>query len=262
MARAAGVPTVSHCQGTPNFDEPAIIKSGLMGPEHEYIHCTRVSKELFDAIAATGGHVSIATSIEMQMGHAHPPFQECLDRGIRPSLSVDVECNMTSDSFTQMRAAFTWQRAMVNERAILGEKNVPPLLTCREVIEFATIEGAKCAHVESKVGTLTPGKEADIIMLSTGLNVAPLNNVPGAIVTLMDTSNVVNVFIAGKVMKWQGQMVGVDVNKVVQDASKAAEGLIARSGYVNNVFDTCCPGELFDAEQRAKVSLDVVKRGR
>jgi 5-methylthioadenosine/S-adenosylhomocysteine deaminase len=114
MARTAGVPTVSHCQGGPNFNEPAIIKSGLMGPDHEYIHCTRISKELFDAIAATGGHVSIATAIEMQMGHAHPPFQECLDRGIRPSLSVDVECNMTADSFTQMRESFTWQRAMAS----------------------------------------------------------------------------------------------------------------------------------------------------
>jgi len=262
MARAAGVPTVSHCQGGPNFNEPAIIKSGLMGPEHEYIHCTRISKELFDAIRDTGGHVSIATAIEMQMGHAHPPFQECLDRGIRPSLSVDVECNMTADSFTEMREAFTWQRAMVNERIIQGEQNVPPLLTSREVVEFATIEGAKCAHIDSKVGTLTPGKEADIILLTTGLNVTPLNNVPGAIATLMDTSNVDSVFIAGKVMKWQGKMVGVDVNKVLQEANKSAQGLIARSGYNNSLFDTCCSGPLLTGPQRAALKLEDIKSGR
>ena len=195
------------------------------------------------------------------MGHAHPPFQECLDRGIGPSLSVDVECNMTADSFTQMRQAFTLQRMVVNERIILGEQNPPALITCRDVVEFATIQGAKAAQIESKVGTLTPGKEADIIMLSTGLNVAPLNNVVGAIVTLMDTSNVENVFIAGKVMKWQGKMVGVDVNRIIQSANKSVEGLIARANYVNAPFDTCCPGRLLSGGDRAKVSLDKVKRG-
>ncbi len=261
MARSLGVPTVSHCQGG-NLDEPAIIKSGLMGPDHEYIHCTRISKELFKAIADTDGKVSIAAAIEMQMGHAHPPLQECLDLGIRPSLSVDVECNMTADAFTQMRTAFCWQRAMVNERTIQGERNPPALLTCRDVIEFATFQGARCTHLDSKIGTLSPGKEADIIMLAANrINVAPLNNVPGAIVTLMDTSNVDTVFIAGKVMKWQGQLVGVDVNRVIADANKAVGALIARANYANNPLDTCCPGPLLTGEQRTGLSLDKVKRG-
>ena len=174
---------------------------------------------------------------------------------------MDVECNMTADPFTQLRSAFTLQRAIVNERSIRGEGDVPPLLTCREVTEFGTIEGARCAHLASKIGTLTAGKEADLIMLSTGLNVAPLNNVPGAIVTLMDTSNVVNVFIAGKVMKWQGRLVGVDEARVVAAATAAAEGLIARSGYVNDLFGTCCPGERLLGDARAKVSREQVARG-
>jgi 5-methylthioadenosine/S-adenosylhomocysteine deaminase len=261
IARDLGLPLVAHCQGG-QFDEAKCINSKTMGPDFEYIHCTRIGKEMFDAIRDTGGHVSIATAIEMQMGHAHPPFQECLDRGIRPSLSVDVECNMTADSFTQMREGYTWQRAMVNERVVNGEQNVPPLVTSRDVIEFATIEGAKCAHIDSQVGTLTPGKEADIILLSTGLNVTPLNNVPGAIVTLMDTSNVESVFIAGKVMKWQGKMVGVDINKVLQEANKSAEGLIARSGYTNSMFDTCCKGPLLTAAQRAAIKPEDIKSGR
>ena len=261
LARSAGVPTVSHCQGG-NFNEPAIVASGLMGPDHEYIHCTRISKEMFKAIADTGGKVSIATAIEMQMGHAHPPIQECLDLGIRPSLSVDVECNMTSDSFTQMRAAFTFQRAMANERIIQGEKDPPRLLTCRDVLEFATIQGARCAHLDSKIGTLTPGKEADILLLTTGLNVTPLNNVPGAVVTLMDTSNVDSVFIAGKAMKWQGKLVGVDVNRILQEANRSAEGLIARANYSNSLFDSCCAGPLLTGAERAAVSPDQIKRGR
>ena len=261
IGRDVGAAIVGHCQGRDNFDEPALIASGEMGPDVEYIHCTRVSDELLDAIADTGGHVSIATPIEMQMGHGYPPIQRCLDHGIRPSLSVDVECNMTADPFTQLRSAFTWQRALVNERSIRGEEDVPPLLTCRDVLEFHTIQGARAAQLDAKVGTLTPGKEADIIMLSTGLNVAPLHNVPGAIVTLMDTSNVRNVFVAGKIMKWEGALVQVDEDRVIADANAAAEGLIARAEYQNSLFETCCSGERLSGDERAEIPLERIKRG-
>jgi len=67
---------------------------------------------------------------------------------------VDVECNMTADMFSIMRTAFTLQRALVNERALAGELNPPSLLTCRDVIEFATIAGARVAHLDRKIGTL------------------------------------------------------------------------------------------------------------
>ena len=69
--------------------------------------------------------------------------------------------------------------------------------------------------MEAKVGTLTPGKEADIVMLRTDLpNTLPFNNAYGAIVTAMDTSNVDTVMIAGKVVKRAGKLVGVDLDRV------------------------------------------------
>jgi 5-methylthioadenosine/S-adenosylhomocysteine deaminase len=114
-------------------------------------------------IADTGGKVSIAPAIEMQMRHGMPPFQTALDHGIQPSLSVDVECNMTANMFSIMRTTFTLQRALVNERSLAAEQNLPPLITCRQVIEMATIAGAKAAHLDRKIGSLTPGKEADLL---------------------------------------------------------------------------------------------------
>ena len=99
--------------------------------------------------------MSIAPAIEMQMRHGMPPFQTALDHGIQPSLSVDVECNMTADMFSIMRSAFTLQRALVNERSLAGEQNLPPLVTCREVIEMATIGGARTAHLGSWNGGYT-----------------------------------------------------------------------------------------------------------
>jgi len=240
LARSVGAPIVSHIVNMSTL-EP-LANAGLMGPDNEYIHCTWGGSEtLWKTIADTGGKVSIAPAIEMQMRHGMPPIQAALDHGIRPSLSVDVECNMTADMFSIMRTAFTLQRALVNERALAGEQNLPPLLTCRDVIEFATIGGARVAHVDGKVGTLTPGKEADIILLGTErINTFPLNNVPGTVVTLMDTSNVEHVFIAGKVMKWQGKLAGVDLAGLRRQIEKARDGLLARTKQTRNFFGTCC----------------------
>src|SRR6185437_6781288 len=85
--------------------------------------------------------------------------------------------------------------------------SIPAPLTTRDVLRYATINGAKALGLDKKTGTLTPNKEADIIILdATRINVAPLNQVPGAVVSLMDRTNVETVIVAGKVRKWKGQL--------------------------------------------------------
>lgn len=238
LARSAGAPVVMHFI---SGDLQPMRRAGLMGPDVEYIHCTQLSEETWKLIADTGGHVSIAPAIEMQMRHGMPPFQAALDHGIRPSLSVDVECNMTADMFTNMRMAFTLQRALVNQRAIQGETNLPRLLTSRDTLELATVAGARAAHLENRIGTLTPGKDADVVLLAADrVNVFPLNNAPGAVVTLMDTSNVDAVIIAGRVMKWQGALVGVDLGRIRRMTDAARDRLLARANYPRNLFGSCC----------------------
>ena len=136
---------------------------------------------------------------------------------MEPSLSVDVECTLTADFFTQMRARMNVQRAVVNQM-VLEQGNfyppqqwptpapgTPPLLTTRDVLRYATMNGAKALRLDGKTGSLTPGKEADIIILDAdAINVAPLNHVPGAVVSLMERSNVETVIVAGKIRKWKG----------------------------------------------------------
>jgi cytosine/adenosine deaminase-related metal-dependent hydrolase len=169
----------------------------------------------------------------MQMGHGMPPVQRCLDRGLRPSLSVDVETTMCGDLFAQMRSVLTLQRAQVNERRLRGETNLPNILTSRDVMEFATIEGAKANGLDSKVGTLTPGKEADIIMLRTDrINVLPINDPIGVVVRGMDTSNVDSVWIGGKPKKRHGHLVGVDLDRVTRLAYESRDYVVAKSGFV------------------------------
>ena len=243
VGRKAGVPIISHATGPAAAAQlEALGRAGLLGPDNEYIHCTHFPATAWQRIRDTGGKVSIAPAIEMTEGHGMPAFQEALDHGIRPSLSTDVDVVMTTDLFTAMRSAFTLQRLLINEREFRGEKDLPARLTCRDVLEFATIEGARVAHLDNKVGSLTPSKEADIIMLRTDdINVLPLNNAPGAVVTLMDTSNVDTVFVAGKIMVWRGKLVGVDVGKVRRLAEEARNGILARARYRPNLLNTCCP---------------------
>ena len=124
---------------------------------------------------------------------------------------------MPNDFFNQMRSVFSQQKNEVWEKRLSGDKNPPKFLTVREVLEFATVEGARANGLDKKVGTLTPGKEADIILLRTDLlNVMPINNAVGAVVTSMTPQNVDTVLIAGKVMKRNGKLVGVDMNRIAQ----------------------------------------------
>ena len=238
IAREADVHTVSH--GVNSNTERALVELGRMGllrPGDEYIHCNHLSSIAWRLIRDTGGHVSLSPPIEMAMGHGMPAIQDALDNGIRPSLSSDVDVTMAQDPFTLMRTAFILQRLNVLQRQRGGALSVPPLLTCREVLEFATIEGARCALLERKVGTLTPGKEADIVLLRADrLNVWPLNNAPGVVVNLMNPSNVETVFVAGKVRKWRGNLVGVDEARVQRLAQEARDGVLRRANFKLNLL--------------------------
>ena len=123
-----------------------------------------------------------------------------------------------------MRTVFSLQKNEVWARRLAGDKNPPKFLTVREVLEFATVEGARANGLERKVGTLTPGKEADIILLRTDrLNVMPMNNAVGAVVTSMGAQNVDTVLIAGKVMKRNGKLVGVDLDRITRLGNEAQE---------------------------------------
>ncbi|MDT2020798.1 amidohydrolase family protein [Methylocella sp. CPCC 101449] len=185
-----------------------------------------------------GLRVSLAPPIEMTMGHGMPGIQGALDHGIRPSLSSDVDATMAQDPFTIMRTTLTLQRALVLQRERQGEKNLPPLLTARDVLEFATIEGARCAHLDHKTGSLTPGKQADLILLRTdSLSAWPINNAVGAVVNVMNPSHVDTVMIDGKMKKWRGHMVGVDTARVLRLAEEARAGVLQRCGFKRDLLE-------------------------
>jgi cytosine/adenosine deaminase-related metal-dependent hydrolase len=145
---------------------------------------------------------------------------------------VDVETEMPGDMFTQMRSVFTLQRMLATNPAPGITRKPPALLTVRDVMEFATISGARANHLDRRIGTLTPGKEADIVMLRTdAINVMPLNNAYGAVVLAMDTSNVDTVFIAGKAVKQGGRLVGVDLARIRREAEQSRDYVAGKAGW-------------------------------
>jgi 5-methylthioadenosine/S-adenosylhomocysteine deaminase len=126
-------------------------EAGLLGSDTTYIHCTTLNDVEIQMIVDTGGTVSLAVPVEMMMGHGMPPIQKFLDRGLTPSLSVDVETNVPSDMFNQMRSVLALQRALAT-----ASGRAP--VSARDVLTYATVDGAKANGLEHKIGTLTVGK--------------------------------------------------------------------------------------------------------
>ncbi len=228
LARETGARITTHV-GVGSYGQDGKVQemgeAGLLGPDTTYIHCTTLNDTEIQMIVDTGGTVSLASPVEMMMGHGMPPIQKFLDRGLRPSLSVDVETNVPSDMFNQMRSVLALQRASATAH---GKKPLPTT----EVLACATIEGARANGLDSKVGTLTPGKRADLIMLRTDrINVTPLNHPATAVVAGMDTGNVDTVLIDGRVMKRHGQLLHVDWPAVKRMATESRDHVIAKSGF-------------------------------
>jgi 5-methylthioadenosine/S-adenosylhomocysteine deaminase len=203
----------------------------------EFVHCTHLNDEAWRLIKDMGGRTSHSPVVEMAMGHGMPAIQDALDHGVRPSLSCDHAATVGMDMFGMMRTTFNLQRLFIQQRTRNKEENLPPLLTCREVLEFATLAGARCANLDGKIGTLTPGKDADIVMLKADeLSVWPLNNAPSTVVNLMNPGHIDAVFIAGKVRKWRGKLVGVDVPRTLRAVQEARDAVVGRAGFPRNLL--------------------------
>jgi 5-methylthioadenosine/S-adenosylhomocysteine deaminase len=236
--RELDLPIALHVVGTfgmqPTFD--ALATAGKFGADCLFIHMTGMSEVGWKAAADAGAHVSIAAPIEMHMRHGMPPIQKLLDLGMSASLSSDVECTMTADMFTQMRSVLTLQRMFANELALQG-KDFPKLMSVGDALRLATMGGATGLKIETRTGSLTPSKDADIILLdATALNVAPLNHAPGAVVTLMDRSNVTTVLCAGQIKKWRGAIIGHDIPKLRSELEASRDYVFAAAGIERDLF--------------------------
>jgi len=203
-------------------------KDGLLSDRTTYVHCNTLSNEELAIIAGSGGSASVAADVEMQMGHGFPATGRLLKAGIRPTFSIDVCSSNGGDMFGTMRTAIGMQRALDNAPAVeTGEVIERIDLTCAEVIRFATIDGANAAGLGHVTGSIEVGKAADIVVLDDrSLAITPMNNPFGAVVYGAHPGLVRDVFVDGKRVKRDGQLVGVDYDRIKAMAVAARDHII------------------------------------
>jgi 5-methylthioadenosine/S-adenosylhomocysteine deaminase len=222
-----GLLTMALATRGPGFCKHEVVRAEWGLPDTTYIHCCYFSDEEWQLVADSGGTISIAPQIEVQMGHGWPPVMKSLEYGLRPSLSIDVVTTAPGDMFTQMRSAFGCERARVN--AVTWEANVDApenMLTARQMLEMATRNGAHVAGLEHRTGSLTPGKKADVVVIdATALNVAPVIDPVAAVTLCADVSNVDTVIVDGKVRKRDGKLLA-DVDTARRQVQASSEYLV------------------------------------
>ncbi|WP_328862878.1 amidohydrolase family protein [Streptomyces sp. NBC_00306] len=188
-------------------------KAGILGPDVTLIHATGLTAEAWQEMGASGTTVALAPTSDAQIGleTAVPAVDEALAVGIRPGLSIDVEVALASDMFTQMRALHAIQRMRAVNAAYGTDQHVMRIST-HDVLDFATLQGARTNGLHGVTGSLTPGKKADLLVIEAeGLNNMPLNDPIGTIVLGSDARNITAVLVNGEPRKWDGQVLDVDL---------------------------------------------------
>ena len=202
---------------------------GLLDAEQVHVHCNSLTDHEFDLLARAGAKVSCSPETELQMGMGHPVIRRALDRGMRPSLSCDIVSLNSGDMFTQMRMGLQFQRAMDND-PVLAAGAMPGTidLTVRDALGWATINGAEAMGLAAVTGSLTPGKQADVIVVGGDrLNMTPLAAPVAAMVVQAGAANVRDVFVAGRAVKRDFVLCDVDQAAVRRLAETSRERIFA-----------------------------------
>ncbi|MBC2640890.1 amidohydrolase family protein [Rhodococcus wratislaviensis] len=233
LARDLGLRTSVHVGAYPhNAAHRAVTqyeKAGLLADDMTFVHCCRCTDEELAMIAAAGATVSLGVHCEMNsQGIGDIPLDRMLAAGIRPSLSGDTETKCSADMFTQMRLLYAYYRSWRGG----GHSTVPTPavdLGLRDVLEFATIEGARAVGLDNRIGTLTPGKQADIVLIrATDVNLAPVLDPVAAVVLAAHEGNVDSVLVAGTFVKADGRPTLLDHSALIQEARVSQQRILGR----------------------------------
>ncbi|MFB5763282.1 amidohydrolase family protein [Paenibacillus medicaginis] len=229
IARELGIPSSMHLGfgnwGPHDHSVQKLYEADLLGPDVNIVHGNTMRYEEYKMLADSGASLSVTPEIEMMMGHGYPATGFFIENGGTPTIGVDVVTSTGGDLFSQMKFLMQAERARANQK-ILENNEMPAqlnLLTA-QVLHFATSAGAKALLLDHKIGTLAPGKEADLIMIrTTDLNMFPANDPEGAVVQFANPGNVDTVFVAGRPVKRHGKLLHVDLKHVLKLAEKSKD---------------------------------------
>lgn len=230
LARELGAPITVHAgDGEWGKSRPVawMHEHGMVTSEVTFVHCNTLADDEIRMIADAGATASVSADIEAQMGHGWPATGRLLEAGVRPSLSIDVCTSNGGSMFGAMRTTINLQRALDNAAEEHPGEQESVRLSCADVVEFATLQGARACGLDAITGSLTPGKRADIITVRCDdLAMTPLNNPAGALVYSAHAGLVDHVLVDGRFVKRDGRLVGVDLARVRALATATRDRLV------------------------------------
>jgi 5-methylthioadenosine/S-adenosylhomocysteine deaminase len=192
---------------------------GLLRDTSTFVHANGIGDDELRMLADAGASVSISPDVELKMGIGWPETGRMLAAGLRPTLSTDDSPSAAGDMFATMRTAYAVQRGLDGG------------LRSRDVLEFATVDGARACGLAARTGSITPGKDADLILLrADDLTVFPPNNPVGTIVAAGHPGLVDTVLVAGRVVKRDGALVGVDLPALMARLVESRDRIAAAAG--------------------------------
>jgi cytosine/adenosine deaminase-related metal-dependent hydrolase len=221
-----------------------LAQDKLVGPDNTFNHCGALPEKTWQIFVDTGANINVCPRSDAQygLGEGLCALQTAWNHGIKPGFSVDNETSYSTDMFMEMRVAFYLQRAVAQNRRFSGDQNPPKPLMVRDLLYCATMGGAHCAGLDDKIGSLAPGKEADLLVIrADDINLYPSNNAVGTVVQAAERSNIDTVIIGGRVRKYRGQVVGLDMVRLKAMVEESRSHLFSAVGYRPDVFAELLP---------------------
>lgn len=226
LAREFGLIASMHQGGGPAVSPGSwdlLEEKGLVGAGINIVHGHGLSEQQVSRFCARGVSFSVAPENEMTQGHGFPLTGLVRQHGGIVSLGVDLESVISGDMFTVARMALGMQRALDNDAARREQGAIPQTttITTREALGWITIDGARALGLDDRIGSLTPGKLADIVLLdSSQLNMQPLQDPVSAVVMQTSLANVDSVMVAGQFLKRNGRLT-VDTAPVIAQLNES-----------------------------------------
>jgi cytosine/adenosine deaminase-related metal-dependent hydrolase len=215
-----------------------MYEQGLLDGRETINHGNFMRPEQMRAVVDHGATVNVCPRIESQFRYGDIPYQAWRDVGLKPGISNDDPATYPINMFQEMRVLYSHQRAQVFKDYARGNGDLEKLATVRDMLEAATICGAGCCGLSRHVGSLTPGKQADLILISTdNIHLFPTHNAPCTLVQGGDVGFVDAVFIAGRVVKWQGELIGVDFARLKHALEESRDYLFDAAKWPREVID-------------------------
>jgi 5-methylthioadenosine/S-adenosylhomocysteine deaminase len=200
-----------------------LAEDGFLGPDLQLVHAIHATPEEREAMGRSKTRLSLSPLTELQAGMGFPQTSEMLDAGVLVSLSIDTIAVTNADMFATMRSLFDAENARLQRR----------VFDPRRAIEMATIDGARDLGIADQVGTLTPGKRADLIMIALdhiNMSTQPKANWPTLVVRHAQPSNISTAVVDGRILKRNGRLVAMDWERIRGEAETSGQELLHRAG--------------------------------